>query len=152
MRRILTACICVAILALPGCKGCREERARYGSMLKTKPAPRNQAPAPSELNFRGLDLTTAPRTTRSSDLPDLWEERPKGSRSYEIRKDVICSYMGLDGTVYYVPGKKHFYVQKDPLESSTLTFYGPFDGDPQEALNLSESDMRPIHAEQPGGE
>ena len=96
MRRILTACICVAILALSGCK---EQRTRYDILLKNGSTSPEQKTAPSKIDFRGLDLTTAPHSIRSSDLPDLWEERPKGSQSYEIRKDEICSYMGLDGTV-----------------------------------------------------
>jgi hypothetical protein len=143
MRRILTACICVAILAFPGCKGCKEQRARYGSMLRTKPASPVRTASASKQNFRGLDLTTASHTTRTSELPEVWEERPKGSQSYVIRKDVIC-YTGLDQTadglyaytVFYVPSKSEFYLQLDHVHSSTRTYYGPFDGDPIGVLKL----------------
>ena len=88
--------------------------------------------------FRGLDLTTAPRTTHTSDLPDLWEEIPEGSRSFEIRKDVECVYSGFDGTVYYIASNNIFYVQHDSLGSSTMTFYGPFDGNPATILKLDK--------------
>ena len=87
-------------------------------------------------NFHGADLAKAPRTTDTRKLPDLWEERPKGSLSFEIRKDVKCVYSGLDGTVYYIPKKKCFYIQSDPPGSSTMTFFGPFQGDPTKVLKI----------------
>lgn len=85
-------------------------------------------------NFHGVDVTKAPRTTDTRNLPDLWEERPKGSLSFEIRKDVQCVYSGLDGTVYYISKQKCFYIQSDPLGSSTMTCFGPFQGDPAKVL------------------
>ena len=91
---------------------------------------------PSAQNFHGMDLTKAPRTSDASKLPDLWEERPKGSRSFEFRKDIRVVYSGLDGAVYEIPAKKCFYIQADPLASSTLTFFGPFQGDPTKVLKL----------------
>ena len=154
MQRILTACMCAAVLALPGCKGCKEQRARYGPALKAGPAPRVQAATPSAGKFRGLDLTTAARTTRAGDLPDLWEERPRGSGSFEIRKDVRCVYHGLDGAVYHVPEKDCFYIQHDPPGSSTMTFYGPFPGSPEKVLKLGAVNgaepAAPADADKPG--
>jgi len=85
-------------------------------------------------SFRGLDLTDVPRSRDWAALPDLWEERPPGSKSYEIRKDVVVTDHGVDGTVYYLPAKKVFYVQHDPAGSSQLTYYGPFAGDPRQVL------------------
>jgi hypothetical protein len=38
--------------------------------------------------------------------------------------------------VYNVPAKNVFYVQHDPIDSSRHTYYGPFEGDPYEVLNL----------------
>jgi hypothetical protein len=70
-------------------------------------------------------VSNVPVTTKSSKLPDLWEERPPGSKSWEIRKDVKVLHNGLDGTVYYVPDKKVYYIQRDPPGSSTLHYYGP---------------------------
>jgi hypothetical protein len=87
-------------------------------------------------SFHGADLTKAPQTSDSKKLPDLWEERPKGSHSFEFRKDVKIVYSGLDGTVYYIPKKKCFYIQSVPLGSSTMTFFGPFPGDPTKVLKL----------------
>ena len=87
-------------------------------------------------NFHGVDLSKAPHTSDSKKLPDLWEERPKGSHSFEIRTDVKIVYDGLDGTVYYIPKKKCFYIQSDPSGSGTRTYFGPFPGDPTKVLKL----------------
>ncbi len=135
--------MCSMIVFLAGCKGCKEQQARKRIMStphSTPPAILSRSP---ENSFHGLDLSSSARTTRPADLPDLWEEVPKGSRSYEIRKDVRCIYSGIDGTVYAVPDKNHFYVQHDPLGSSTLTYYGPFKGDPAEVMNLETGEEDP---------
>jgi hypothetical protein len=87
------------------------------------------------IEFFGLDLTDAPRTTKSADLPDLFEEHPPGSKSYEIAGGVTVIYGGFEGTVYYIPEKEVFYIRQDKLGSSTLTYYGPFDGDPHQVLD-----------------
>lgn len=136
MRALQTTCTCLAVLAVLGCQGPVGAPARDES---TPPVDLH-ALGPPEHSFRGFDLTTAPRTTRPSDLPDLWEERPKGSSSFEMRDDVTCVYSGLDAefgvAVYHLPHKNRFYIQRDPPESSTMTFYGPFQGDPHTVLNL----------------
>lgn len=139
MRKILIVSLCVALLALPGCKGCGDRRARHGTESGTKPEQSTQTRPTSSQSFRGLDLAKVPRTTRVSELPDVWEERPQGSRSFEIRKDVVCVYSGLDGAVYHVPEKECFYIQYDPLGSSTMTYYGPIEGDPTAVLDLERS-------------
>jgi len=90
------------------------------------------------IEFLGLDLTDAPRTQKSADLSDLFEARPPGSKSYHIREDVIAVYKGLDGTVYDIPDKEIFYIQHDKLGASTLTYYGPFNGDPHKVLDLEK--------------
>jgi hypothetical protein len=90
------------------------------------------------VEFLGLDLTDAPRTTESEDLSDLFEARPPDSKSYHIRDDVTAVYNGLYGTVYYIPDKEVFYIQHDKLGSSTMTFYGPFKGDPQQVLDMEK--------------
>ncbi|MHC4640007.1 MAG: M56 family metallopeptidase [Planctomycetota bacterium] len=102
--------------------------------------------AGKHIEFLGLDLTDAPRTTKSTDLSDLFEARPPGSKSYHIRKDVTAVYSGLYGTVYYIPEKEIFYVQHDKMGSSTRTYYGPFNGDPHQVLGL-EKDV-PVEAEE----
>jgi hypothetical protein len=53
-----------------------------------------------------------------------------------MRDEVECLYLALDGTVYYVPPRQCFYVQCDPIGSSTMTFYGPFPGDLLNTLGL----------------
>ena len=88
--------------------------------------------------WRGLDLSAAPVTTDASRLPDIWEARPAGSKSYEIREEVTVirpDNIFVDGTVYWIPSRNRFYVQRDPAASSTLHFYGPFEGDPYQVLN-----------------
>lgn len=91
------------------------------------------------LAWRGLDLSKAPVTTDVATLPAIWEPRPAGSTSYEIRDDVTVippEDIYTDGTVYWIRSNDHFYVQRDGLGLSTLHFYGPFDGDPSRVLKL----------------
>ena len=102
--------------------------------------PRTPAASAFTQSFHGMELATAFRTTNTEKLPDLWKELPKGSRSFEIRKDVAIVYSGLDGVVYQASKKKCFYIQSDPLGSSTMTFFGPFPGDPTKVLDL---EMKP---------
>ena len=112
-------------------KGCR---INYYYLVKNKLQVESEKP--QSLIFHGLDLTAVPHTTNSSKLPDLFEERPPGSKSYRIQEDVTVIYSGIDGTVYFIPGRNIFYVQHDKLGSSTLTYYGPFEGNPVQVLNL----------------
>ena len=95
------------------------------------------------VTFLGLDLTYARRTTDPADLPALWEERPPGSNSYELRAGVVVGrhpeHFRL-GDVYYVPDKDVFYVQHAPLWASTLIYYGPFTGKPWERLGIPEAE------------
>jgi len=105
-----------------------------------------------QITFLGLDLTDAPRTTKAENLPDLWEERPPGSKSYEMRAGVLVGRGPdhlLSDRVYYVPDKDVFYVRHDPLYSSTWTFYGPFEGKPWERLGIPESETHTVP--QPSG-
>ena len=88
--------------------------------------------------FRGIDLSKAPSTTKTRDLPEIWEARPPGSVSFEIRKDVIVFPVGFEGVVYFISSADQYYIQSDPLGSSTMTFYGPFKGNPFETLKLAK--------------
>ncbi len=99
--------------------------------------------------FLGLDLTDAPRTTKAWDLPDLWEERPAGSKSYELREGVVVGRHPehfMLGDVLYLSSKNVFYVQHDPIGSSTMTFYGPFDGKPWKRLGIPADQTQTIIA------
>ena len=92
-----------------------EERVR-GKGGRRKPGARPAIrPGSKSLMFHGVDLSGLPVHTAGADLPDLYVERPKGSKSWEMRKDLRVLYQGPDGTVYYVPKKKHYYVQHDVL-------------------------------------
>jgi len=112
--------IAVVALTISGCAGPNHKSSEIVSVV----------------DFYGLSLADAPRTTNVSDLDDVWEEVPPGSVSYEVRKNVVVVHLGLDGTVYRIPEKNIFYVQHDSPGSSTMTFYGPFDGDPATVLNV----------------
>ena len=113
----------------------------------TVEAPGDKATPPAggkkRLIFHGLDLTDAPRTTKSAELPDLWEEVPPGSKSYEICRNVkairSASTGAAYGVVYDIRGKNIFYIQCDQAGSSTMTFYGPFKGDPAKRLKLPKT-------------
>ncbi len=94
--------------------------------------------------FRGIDLTKTPSTTKTKELPEIWEARPPGSSSYEIRKEVIVYPVGFEGVVYFIPTSNHYYIQSDPLGSSTMTFYGPLQGNPFEKLKLAEDLEREV--------
>ena len=41
-----------------------------------------------------------------------------------------------DRTVYYLAKDNVFYIQHDKIGSSTLHYYGPFEGDPYKTLDL----------------
>jgi len=92
----------------------------------------------SVAEFHGLSLADAPRHTDSAELPDLFHTVPAGSKSYEIRPEVQTVYLGPDGTVYHIPSRDIFFVQCDPAGSSTMTFYGPFKGDPRAVMSLPQ--------------
>lgn len=101
------------------------------------------APDPETKNdklFHGWKLHPDKATTKVERLPDLWEEHPSGSQSYEIHRKVEVVYSGFDGTIYYRPDKEQFYVQSDPLSASTLTYYGPYNGDPRKLIKLPSKD------------
>ncbi len=110
---------------------------------KTSPQPETPADGNASLAFRGFDLTDAPGSSISAELPDLWKEVPPGSKSYEMRKNVKVVYRSPNGVVFHVPEKNVFYIQLDPsLPLSTILYYGPFKGDPFELLNLPGEDYK----------
>ncbi len=75
-----------------------------------------------------IDVASAPHTTRVGELLDLFEEEPPASHSYRARRAVVVFSLGFDEW-WFVPAKSIFYIQSDPLGSSTRTYYGPFPGD-----------------------
>ena len=94
---------------------------------------------------RVIGLSKAPHTTDCAALPDLFEAQPAGSKSYELRGGLIVGYNPTDlnfvfGNFYYLPEKEVFYVQHDPIgsSSSTRTYYGPFKGKPWEVLGVPQ--------------
>ena len=121
----------------------RESAARVKAAVRPYFPTDNRPATPQRIVYRGLDLTTAPVTTRYEELPDLFEDRPPGSKSYHIRDDVVRSHVSLstgtvgveipNGEVFYIAEKNIYYVQCDPMGASTLHYYGPFAGNP---LNL----------------
>ena len=88
------------------------------------------------IDFYNQTLQRFHSTTDPAKLPDLFEETPAGSKSYEIRDDVQVVYCDTDGTVYWLPGKSTYYVQAGAVGESQLRIYGPYRGDPRESLDL----------------
>lgn len=86
--------------------------------------------------YRGVDLAKAPVTTQVETLPNLFEERPAGSKSYTLRPAVTPTSepFPVDAVIYWVKDRNCFYIQYDQLGSSTHHFYGPFAGDPDKVL------------------
>jgi type II secretory pathway component GspD/PulD (secretin)/beta-lactamase regulating signal transducer with metallopeptidase domain len=90
---------------------------------------------------RMLRLSQAAQTSDPARLPDLFEEQPAGSKSYEVRAGLIVGRHPtefLTGDFYYLPDKDAFYVQHNPIGSSKLTYYGPIAGKPWQVLNVPE--------------
>jgi hypothetical protein len=90
---------------------------------------------------RLLMLSQAAQTSDPAKLPDLFEEQPPGSKSYEVRAGIIVWRHPIEflvGDFYYLPDKDVFYVQRYPIGSSTLTYYGPIKGNPLHALIAPE--------------
>ena len=79
---------------------------------------------------------------KTSALSDIWEAVPPESKSYEVRKDVRVTIAALDTTIYERPDLKKFWVQRDPPESSSHTYFGPFDGDPFEVLGIQPNQAK----------
>lgn len=65
--------------------------------------------------------------------------REKFARS--VTQETHCNEYGA---VYHVPEKNCFYIQSDPTGSSTMTYFGPFEGDPTKLLKL-ETKPPPPH-------
>jgi hypothetical protein len=120
MKNQTFAVIAVMALTIAGCARLQEKPSGFGSVA----------------DFRGLSLVTAPHESDPARLSDLFHAVPAGSGSYEMRPEVRTVYTGLDGTVYQIPLKGIFFVQHDPAGSNTLTYYGPFKGDPQALMKL----------------
>ena len=93
---------------------------------------------------RLLILSQAAQTTDIAKLPDVFEEQPPGSKSYEVRAGIIVGRHPtefLTGDFYYLPDRDIFYVQHSLIGSSTLAYYGPIKGKPWQVLNAPEMQM-----------
>ena len=82
------------------------------------------------------EKASAAGISKTSELSQIWEEVPPGSKSFEIRKDVRILSAGWSITIYHRPDQNRFWVQRDALGSSFMTYFGPFDGDPSEVLDV----------------
>jgi beta-lactamase regulating signal transducer with metallopeptidase domain len=75
---------------------------------------------------------------------EIWEETPGLKGDYRIRRDVIRlplwrwkDAQGVEvkiGEIFQLTARNSFYVQWDAIGSSTLHYYGPFEGDPVKML------------------
>ena len=105
-------------------------RAQIAEQAARGPTTRRALPPPPV--YRGIDLAKAPVTIQVETLPDIWEPRPPGSHSYEVRSDVTITQPEMGTTIYFRPDKKLYVIQHDGIGASTLHFYGPFTGDPKD--------------------
>lgn len=94
------------------------------------------------LIFHGLDLRSVPSTTSHAELPDLFEPRAPRSGHYQLRHEVVQTYHGPDGTMYYVPSKDKTFIQHDAVGSEPVTYYGPIDGDYMDFIAIPERDTK----------
>jgi len=51
-------------------------------------------------------------------------------------------YSGLDGEIRYVVDRNIYYIQFDPAGASTLSYYGPYSGNPREVLAAARANSR----------
>jgi beta-lactamase regulating signal transducer with metallopeptidase domain/biopolymer transport protein ExbD len=102
-------------------------------------APRSAIPS-IDVIIKVAELKLEGGRVGGQNLPDLWEAVPPGSVSYEMRKEVVLVYRELGGDVFFVPSKNVFYIQRDPVGSSTMTYYGPFQGDPRKLFTATKRD------------
>jgi beta-lactamase regulating signal transducer with metallopeptidase domain len=84
-------------------------------------------------------LENAPVSTKYAEL-EIFEKVPDMAGEYRIRSDVkriqipsaISNPLFSAGEIFYLPQKNAFYIQSDPAGASTLHYYGPFQGNPDE--------------------
>ncbi len=95
------------------------------------------APAPEDkrLFFHGLDLSQATRTDSARETPDLFEKDPPWATEYSLRDEVIVRYDHYDGAVYALPDRGIFYVRLNKAGYGAVSYYGPFQGDPDERMD-----------------
>ncbi|MCG8450217.1 MAG: M48 family metalloprotease, partial [Pirellulales bacterium] len=86
------------------------------------------------IDFHGVMLHRFYSTTDPSKLPELWEESPRGSGSYQLQKDVRIAYTHIRGpeyvVIYHRPDLNKYFVEYDQhFQHHELRFYGPYEGD-----------------------
>jgi serine/threonine protein kinase len=82
---------------------------------------------------------------------ELFEKVPGAAGEYRIRLDAqqlplasgSTDLLTPRGTAYYLRAQDRFYLQWDPLGTSTLHYYGPFKGEPVAVLGLSSPPKPP---------
>jgi hypothetical protein len=79
---------------------------------------------------------------------EVWEKVPRGGEGeHRIRTDLRQFELkpepfdprGPRGAAYFLPASNRFYIQWDLPGTSTLHYYGPFEGDPVKVLGLASS-------------
>jgi hypothetical protein len=126
--------VLVAVIASTGCSGIRKTTSNAPPAKDQAATASSAASSAKPLQWRGRDLTSYPPQTDATKLPEIWEEVPPGSQSYEVRKGVrvVQSQLDSEATIYVLPDGKRFYVERfNGLGNSEMRFYGPFIGDPK---------------------
>jgi hypothetical protein len=94
-----------------------------------------------ELDFCGLDLSSAAKTSDRAELPDLFARDPNDPNTYRLRSDIVLARHPehwCSGVVYYVPTKNRYYISPEPGHPGGNPFYGPFNDKPWEKLGIAE--------------
>lgn len=99
--------------------------------------PGSEVSSAREMIVGGLDLT-GKEVAEGPYVEDLFEQRPPGSYSFHLIDGVEVTTISLEEAVYFVPWKNRFYVKKDEVFASSMTFYGPFEGNPRKVMTLPD--------------
>src|SRR3990172_7375594 len=98
-------------------------------------------PRKKELEFCGLDLSSASKIESLAELPDLYERDPCDPNVLGLRKNVVVARHPehwCEGVIYYTPAKDLYYVSLEPGHPGGNPFYGPFQGKPWNRLKMFE--------------
>ena len=134
---ILTMIVLVAML--PGgvqAKPAPIETAAYSESPEERQA--DQSRQNTEL-FQGIDFESAP-TTRVADATDFFTGSPLGYKATKQTWTMLIDDLaaGRVSTIYFRPDINKFLIQRNPIASSVLTYYGPFEGNPFLKLRLAD--------------
>jgi hypothetical protein len=96
-----------------------------------------QATQKEETIFRGVVLSAKLYRGDGFGVRDLFIEDVPGSKSFWLGPWVTVERDSEPGEFYIVTGYNRFYIQTAAANESTLKFYGPFAGRPQDMFSIT---------------